>query len=302
MTLSELPGWVVSHGLALVVGGLIIFGVYRVLQPLIHRLVMALLQVQQVTLPGAEPPEEVGKRASTLEEVLTKLLRAAFVLAIVVLVLGVFNLWELLAGLGLIAAALTLAGQAIVLDYLMGILILIEGPFYKGDWISVQAPGTNVEGRVEEIGLRRTTLRDGLGALSTVSNGLIRVSSNLTRVYSLATIDVQIVRPQDLDRAIAVAGRVGRELEVDPDWRERLSASPIDISVTALTLDGATIRLQRRVPPAFRFEATSELRRRLTAAFAAESIGTGRWDTPPRAAAPAPGEGDERGPAARPTE
>jgi small conductance mechanosensitive channel len=299
VTLSEVPGWIVTRGLLLAVGGLILFGAYRVLQPLVHRFVVTVLQVQQVTLPGEQPPEELQKRASTLEQFLDKLLRAAFVLAVIILILGVFDLWGVLAGLGLLAAALTLAGQAIVLDYLMGILILVEAPFYKGDWISVQGPGVNVEGSVEEITLRRTTLRDPLGALQSVSNGLIRVSSNLTRVYSLATVDVQIVRPQDLDRALAVAARVGRELESDGEWTGRLFPAPIDTSVLALTLDGASIRLQRRVPPSLRLEATSELRRRLTAAFAAESIGTGRWDTPPLAAAPLAVEAaqsDEGGP------
>ena len=97
-----------------------------------------------------------------------------------------------------------------------------------------------------------------------MSNGLIRVSSNLTRVYSIASVDVQILRPQDLDRAIAVAGRVGRELEDDEALGGRLVESPIDTWVTALTLDGATIRLQRRVPPGVRVEANSELRRRLS--------------------------------------
>ena len=225
----------------------------------------------------------------TLEVVLGKLIRAGFLVALLILVLGVFDLWPLLAGLGLVAAALTLAGQAIVLDYLMGILILVEGPYYKGDWISVAAaPGSTVEGEVDEIGLRRTTIRDGLGALHSVSNGLIRVSTNLTRLYSVAAVDVQILRPQDLDRAIALAGRVGRELEDDPALGGRLVESPIDTWVTALTLDGATIRLQRRVPPGVRLEANSELRRRLSVAFAAESISTGRWDSPPSPAVPAP--------------
>ena len=282
MSLNELLGWIVSHGLALLVGGAILFAIYRFALGMIHRVVMGVLQVQHATLQGSDPAEEQQKRAVTLEIVLGKLIRAGFLVALVILVLGVFELWELLAGLGLVAAALTLAGQAIVLDYLMGILILVEGPFYKGDWISVQAtPGAVVEGEVDEIGLRRTTLRDGLGALHSVSNGLIRVASNLTRVYSIASVDVQILRPQDLDRAIAVAGRVGRELGDDPAWSDRLFESPIDTWVTALTLDGASITIRRRVPPDLRLAATSELRRRLSVAFAAESIGTGRWDSPP---------------------
>jgi len=283
MTFNDLLGWILVHGLALIVGGVILYALYRFAQRSIRRVVLGLLQVQQATLEvGGDPAEERQKRAVTLEVVLGKLIRAGFLVALVILIIGVFDLWPLLAGLGLVTAALTLAGQAIVLDYLMGILILVEGPYYKGDWLSVQAgPGSTLEGEVEEIGLRRTTLRDGLGALHSVSNGLIRAPSNLTRVYSIASVDVQILRPQDLDRAIAVAGRVGRELDDDEALGGRLVESPIETWVTALTLDGATIRLQRRVPPGVRLEANSELRRRLSVAFAAESIGTGRWETPP---------------------
>src|SRR5262245_21627947 len=182
MTLSELPGWIVSHGLALVIGGLLLFGLYRLAGSLIPRFVGGLLEMQQAALSTDEPAEELLKRKSTLQAVLGKLIRAGFLIAIVLLVLGVFDLFGILAGLGLFAAALTLAGQAIVLDYLMGVLILIEGPFFKGDWIAITGPGVDVEGEVEEITLRRTTLRDGLGRLQSVSNGLIRVSSNLTRV------------------------------------------------------------------------------------------------------------------------
>ena len=289
MTLNDVTRWLTSHGLALLVGTLILFALYRFAQPLIHRVVVGLLHVQQATMPaGTAPAEELQKRATTLEELLNRLIRALFLVSLVVLVLAVFDLWELLAGLGLFAAALTLAGQQIVLDYLMGVLILIEGPFFKGDWIVVQGPSEPVEGEVEEINLRRTVLRDSLGASHSVSNGLVRISSNLTRVYSVATVELQIVRSADLDKAITVARRVGQEIENDPEWGPRLIPSPVDTSVTALSLDGATIRLQRRVSPSVRAAATSELRRRLLEAFAAEGIGTGRWDTPMPLAAPPP--------------
>jgi small-conductance mechanosensitive channel len=281
MTLDEFPAWIAAHGLALIVGVLILFVLYRFAQPLVHRLVSGVLHAQQATLAteGA-PDEELQKRAATLEALLIKLIRAAFVFGLIVLVLAVFDLWELLAGLGLFAAALTLAGQAIVLDYLMGILILVEGPYFKGDWIAVDAQSTPVEGEVTEIGLRRTVIRDGLGAEHSISNGLIRLSSNLTRVYSVVTVDVQILRAQDIERAIAIAATAGQELDDDPELKGRLLDTPTDTAVLALTLDGATIRVQRRVPPSLRGRAGSELRRRLATAFAAEGIGTGRWDTP----------------------
>jgi small conductance mechanosensitive channel len=296
MTLSELSNWIVTHGLALIIGGLVLFGLYRLAESLVPRVVAGLLQVQQAALSDEAPAAELQKRTTTLQEVLGKLIRAGFLFAIVILVLGVFDLFGALAGLSLLAAALTLAGQAIVLDYLMGVLILIEGPFFKGDWIAIQAPGVDVEGEVEEITLRRTTLRDALGQLQSVSNGLIRVSSNMTRVYSLATAELQVLRPADLDRALATAARVARDLGQDRGWDDRIAAGPIDTWVTALTLDGATIRVQRHVPPSDRLAATSELRRRLLAAFTEASIGTGHWDTPPvasdQAAAPPAPEAD----------
>ncbi|HEX5013323.1 MAG TPA: mechanosensitive ion channel domain-containing protein [Candidatus Limnocylindrales bacterium] len=281
ITLDSIVDWIIAYVVPFVIGAVVLLGLYRILQPLIHRLVSGLVHVQQAALSEASPAEETEKRAATLELVLEKVLRAALLIAFVFLVLGVFDLWPLLASLGLIAAAITLAGQQIVLDYLMGILILIEGPYFKGDWILINGPGVNVEGEVEEIGLRRTTLRDPVGSVHSVSNGLIRVSSNTTRVYSLVSVDVQVLRPTDLDRALAIAATVGRELASAPEWDGRLFEAPVETSVVALTLDGATIRVQRRVPPTLRGPVTSELRRRLSAALAAEGIGMGRWDTPP---------------------
>ena len=129
----------------------------------------------------------------------------------------------------------------------MGFLILVEGPFFKGDWIRIGAPG-GVEGTVEEIGLRRTLLRDGLGSMHAISNGLIRQSSNVTRVFSVATVEVQVLHAADLDAAMATGVRVAAAMRDDAAWSDRFAEdSPPDVWVTALTVDGVTLRLQQRV-------------------------------------------------------
>src|SRR5207344_2611378 len=102
-------------------------------------------------------------------DLLAKLLRFAVVATLIGVILGIFDLWSVLTGLGLLLAAITLAGQGIVLDYLMGFLILVEGQYFKGDVIRVGA----VEGTVEEVGLRRTVVRDNRGVLHSISNGQI---------------------------------------------------------------------------------------------------------------------------------
>jgi small conductance mechanosensitive channel len=299
MSLSELSNWLVTDGIRLLVAAAVLFLIYRFASPAIHRVVVGTLQFQQAALPaGSAPAEELGKRAATLEQVIRRLLRAAVVLVMVIIVFDALDLWPLLAGLGIIGAAITLAGQAIVLDYLTGILILIEGPYYQGDWIRVPGPAGLVEGQVEEVGLRRTVLRDRSGVVHAVGNGLIRQSSNLTRVYSVAGTEVQVLRTTDIDRALAVAGRVGLELQRDPAWSTSVTDGPVETWVTALTVDGAIVRVQLRVLPSAWWQIAGELRKRLAAALAAEGIGAGRWDIPVPSEPPAPPPDEEAAPAA----
>jgi moderate conductance mechanosensitive channel len=276
---NAIISWMTSHLPGLVLGAIVIFVLYRLAKPAIHRVVLRLLQAQQSTTDGGSaPPEELSKRAATLEDLLGKVVRAIVFIAVVALVLSVFELWPLLAGLGLIAAALTLAGQDIVLDYLMGFLILVEGQYYKGDWIAVRGPLGAVEGEVEDIGMRRTTMRDATGTVHSVSNGLIRLSSNLTRVYSVASAEVTVLRPQELDRAIEVARGVATDLASDPEWGAAVLDTPVTIAVIGLSIDGVTFRVARRVKPVGRLRVASELRRRLAYALSEAAIETRRWD------------------------
>ena len=178
-----------------------------------------LLEAQSKTLgTDAVAVADVEKRVATIEDLLVKVLKTAVVLTIVVVILGVFDLWSVLAGLGIVIAAITLAGQNIVLDYLMGILILVEGQYYKGDVVRINA----VEGTVEEVGLRRTLVRDVRGTLHSISNGEIRTSANLTRTYAVAMVAIDGVPDHALEAAITVLEQVGRDLAADPALEGRV--------------------------------------------------------------------------------
>jgi small conductance mechanosensitive channel len=263
--------------------------IYRSAQPTIHRVVLGTLSTQQKALTETGAPQaELTKRAATLETLLGKIVRFGVVVAAIVLFLSVFDLWGALTGLGLVAAALTLAGQSIVLDYLMGILILVEGEYFNGDWIVVDVGNKPLDGEVTEVGLRRTVLRDITGAEHSISNGLIRVSSNLTRVFAMSTVEVQVIRAQDVDRALGAIEGVGREMADEPAWKERFLDGPPTAVVTALTVDGATIRIRCRVGPEDRWIVASELRRRVAIALGAAGVATARWDALSAASSVAP--------------
>jgi small conductance mechanosensitive channel len=261
--------WLEQHGLALVIWAVVLFLVFRFAHPLIHRLLLRVVRVQDVSLGGEDAQRyEVEKRVKTLEDLLSKALRAGVVVAGIVVIMGVFDLWPLVAGLGIVAAALTLAGQSIVLDYLMGILILVEGQYYVGDFVSL----AGVDGTVEEIGFRRTTIRDTSGTVHSISNGEIRISSNFTRTYASAVVDIQGIRDEDVERAIDVIRDVAEALAADPDWSPRLLAPPGQPLAFAFTDIGATIRLSCRVVPDDRWRVAAELRKRIAIAFTAAGI------------------------------
>ena len=280
MDLNELIRWIVTHGLALLIGGLVILIAYRLAVSAVHRIVPSVLQAQAAHLPAdSSVSAEVDKRIATIEDLSIRLLRVITLAVLGALVLGVFELWTVLAGIAVIVVALLFATQDVVLDYVMGFLILVEGPFFKDDWVRVGGVG-GVEGVVEEIGLRRTVLRDGTGSVHAVSNGLIRQSSNVTRVFSVATVDISVPNVRALDQAIEVATRLARELHEDAAWADHFPPDgPTDVWVTALGIEGATLRIQLRVLTGMHGPVASELRRRLAAGLVSASIGTGRFDT-----------------------
>jgi small conductance mechanosensitive channel len=281
VNLDEVFRWLVSRGVALLISGAVVLLIYRVAVSAAHRIVPSVLRAQAAHLPsGSSSGEEVEKRIATVENLLIRLLRFATVALLGALVLVIFDLTTILAGIVVVVVAILFASSDVVLDYVMGFLILVEGPYFEGDWVSVGGPG-GAEGTVEEIGLRRTVLRDGTGSVHAVSNGLIRQSSNVTRVFSVAVVEVQVPRPGDLDRAIEAAARVTREMREDSAWSDRFSAdSETDIWVTGIGVDGASLKIQMRVATGAHGPVASELRRRLAAALASATIGTGRWDTP----------------------
>jgi small conductance mechanosensitive channel len=266
---QELLDWLSTNGLVLAVIAVVLLLVYRWTRPAIHRVLVRAMSAQAKAL-GDEPGhrEETEKRVATLEDLTAKTLRFVVVGALVAVVLGMFDLWSVLAGLGLVLAAVTLAGQSIVLDYLMGILILIEGQYFKGDVVRIGA----IEGTVEEVGLRRTLVRDVRGTLHSISNGDIRASANLTRTYAVAMVNVEGIADRDLEAAAALIGEVAAELAADPGLGDLFLDPPVYAGTTSLTAAGATLRLSGRVRPEHRIRVEMEMRRRVSAAFAARSI------------------------------
>jgi small-conductance mechanosensitive channel len=111
------------------------------------------------------------ERASTIGGVLSATLKSATWIIATAMALGEFgfDLGPLIASAGIVGVALGLGAQTLVRDILSGIFMLIEDQYGVGDTVEV----LDIEGVVEKVGLRVTTVRDGQGTLWYLRNGEI---------------------------------------------------------------------------------------------------------------------------------
>jgi small conductance mechanosensitive channel len=213
---------------------------------------------------------EIQKRTDTIETLGARVLQGFILVIAGLMVIEVFGyeIGPAIAGLGVVGIAVGFGAQSLVRDYFNGVLILIENQFSIGDVVSV----AGVTGTVEDLTLRRTTLRDLDGVLHTVPNGEIKVASNRTRTWARINQDVTIAHGTELERAIAVVDALGQEMASDPLWKQRLLEPPRVERVEAIGEYGVTLKILGSVRATDQWAAAGELRRRLLDGFTRHGI------------------------------
>ena len=115
-----------------------------------------------------------------------------------------YSVGSLLAGLGIGGAALAFASRDTVANFFGSIVIFLDRPFQIGDWIEVGS----VEGTVEEVGLRVTTIRTFANSLITMPNSSFTTTainnwSRMKKRRIMFTIGVTYdATPEQLQQAV----------------------------------------------------------------------------------------------------
>ena len=127
-------------------------------------------------IPGPGFAKRQAERARTTGSVLNSILKAVVWIIAIGMILGEFgfNLGPVIASAGVIGVAIGLGAQTLVRDILSGIFMLIEDQYGVGDQIKV----LEIEGVVDKVGLRITTIRDKNETLWYVRNGEILIIGN----------------------------------------------------------------------------------------------------------------------------
>ncbi len=174
-----------------------------------------------------------------------------------------FDIAPLLAGAGIAGLAVGFGAQNLVRDLITGFFIIFENQIRVGDVVEVAGK----MGKVEQVNLRTTVLRDGEGRVHVVPNGQITTVTNMTREWSRVLLDINITYKEDLNRVIQVLQKVGEDLSNDKDW-EGLVLEPMAIlGINSLGQNSVEVRVALKVAPGAQFDVAPELRRRIKDAF-----------------------------------
>jgi moderate conductance mechanosensitive channel len=222
---------------------------------------------------------ELQRRLDTLDGLINRSLRVIILIIAFLMALQVMRLdiGPAIAGLGLAGLALSLGTQHLVRDYVAGAFVLIENQYSKGDIVGI----AGVTGTVEDISLRRTTLRDLDGTVHYVPHGLIQTSSNLTRTWAGINVDVPVPYDEDLERMTAAIDTAGRRLAEDSRWGRRIVDAPRVVRVESLAEQGIVLKVIGSVGAPHRFAATGELRRLIVEECEREGLTLGFRAVPP---------------------
>ncbi len=222
-----------------------------------------------------ERKEEREKRVQTLSAVLIGAYQVIVIVVFFMMIMSEIgvNTTALLAASGVVGFAIGFGAQELVKDMVAGVFILTENQYRNGDVVRVSdTAGLITMGKVVEINLRRSLLRDLDGIVHTVPNGKIVVSSNFTREYSSANLNVSVAYRTDLDHAIAVINRVGKEMAEDPDWAPDLLTLPQVLRIDNLGNSGIEIKVTADTKAMRQWDVMGQLRLRLKKAFDSEGI------------------------------
>lgn len=152
------------------------------------------------------------ERQHTIQQLVASTISiTAFVIA-ALLSLSQFLSAETLALLaGLFTAAFSLGARPLIADILAGMSFIFEDNFDVGEKIEIASVTGKVEGVVESMNLRTTTVRAPTGELYVVPNSEIRILRNFSRGrFSTAHIKLKLAT-DDLERALPLLSDLGSE-------------------------------------------------------------------------------------------
>jgi small-conductance mechanosensitive channel len=200
----------------------------------------------------------VVQRTKTIGSVLSNFITwgiALITLTMLLNELGV-QVGALIAGAGILGAAVGFGAQSLVRDLISGLFIVFEDQYGVGDVVDLG----EIKGAIEAVGLRVTQVRDVEGTLWYVRNGEIARVGNKSQGFSRVIVDLSFDPSVDIEKAkqvmLAAAGAVSKSKDVG----SLLIGSAEVWGIQSLSGDSLVIRLVQQVSPKAVDDVAREIR------------------------------------------
>ncbi len=196
-----------------------------------------------------------------------------FVLAFIILRLFGVDVTSLLAAAGVVGIGLAFGAQTLVKDILSGLFIWGEGSIAVGDLVSING----LDGVVESISIRITSIRSYNGNVHTIPNGDIRTVTNMSRGFKRAIVNVPCPYEENQERLVAM---VREEMEKAAVEVEGLHHVPDVMSIVAFEKNSVTLQVAVMCPIGEHWRIEREIRSRIKARFDREGVVMPHWTFP----------------------
>ena len=257
---AQLIPWIFTHGLKIL---LILVGAY-----FIHKLATRFIEgaVRISVKPDNHSSNESEKKR---EDTLIRIFTVTFRVVLIILV-GMMFLQEIgimigpiLAGAGIVGLALGFGGQYIIRDLITGLFIILENQYRIGDVVFLN----ETSGLVEDISLRRSTLRDLDGTVHHIPHGEIKIVSNLSKTFARVNINVGVSYNANMDQVEEVVNRIGNDMASDPDWKGSIITPPRFLRIDDFADSSIIIKIVGDTQPLKQWVIAGEIRKRLLKEF-----------------------------------
>ena len=137
------------------------------------------------------------KRIVTVTNLIRRIIKVILIFIGVTIVMSVFNISiaPIIATLGVFSLAIGVGAQSLVKDFINGFFIIFEDQYSVGDLVKID----DIEGVVEDLGLRVTKIRDFDKILHVIPNSNISIISNKERANIRTKIEFYLDNSCDPD-------------------------------------------------------------------------------------------------------
>jgi len=165
-----------------------------------------------------------------------------YTIAVISILTDVFDIKSVLTAAGIGGIAIGFGAQSLIKDIISGFFLVFENQFEVGDVITID----NLTGKVENIELRVTRIRNPNGDLYIIPNGEIKKVINHSKGNKLANIDIPISYEADLSKAVDIINKICEEVVKEFDV---IVEAPKILGITEFNRDNVVLRVTTKTLP-----------------------------------------------------